>query len=76
MNSSSDVRDPVELLAEEFTARRRRGERPTLDEYCARHPELADEIRDLCLEAVTICDHLLLFLFISIPRSDHSTACG
>ncbi len=47
MNSSSDARNPVELLAEEFLDRRRRGERPTLREYVDRHPELAEEIRDL-----------------------------
>ena len=45
--SSSSDRNPVEALAEEFLDRKRRGERPTLDEYCQRHPELADEIRDL-----------------------------
>jgi hypothetical protein len=40
-------RNPVEALAEEFLDRQRRGERPTLDEYCQRHPELAGDIRDL-----------------------------
>ena len=47
MTSSSDVRNPVELLAEEFLDRKRRGERPTLQDYLDRHPELAGEIRDL-----------------------------
>ena len=47
MSASSDDRDPVERLAEEFAERRRRGERPTIDEYAARHPELADDIREL-----------------------------
>ena len=47
MNTSSDARNPVELLAEEFLDRKRRGEQPTLREYLERHPELADEIRDL-----------------------------
>ena len=47
MNTSSDERNPVELLAEEFLGRKRRGERPTLQEYLDRHPELAEEIRDL-----------------------------
>jgi len=47
MTSSSDQRNPVELLAEEFLDRKRRGERPTLQEYLDRHPELAEEIRDL-----------------------------
>src|SRR5262249_20552151 len=39
--------DPVEALAEEFLDRQRRGERPTLEDYCRRHPELAADIRDL-----------------------------
>src|SRR5215469_11598074 len=47
MKTSSDARNPVELLAEDFLDRKRRGERPTLGEYLERHPELADEIRDL-----------------------------
>ncbi len=34
-------------LAEEFVSRLRRGERPGVTEYCARHPELAADIRDL-----------------------------
>src|SRR5262249_60882007 len=33
-------------LAEEFAARYRRGERPALQEYVDRHPELADDIRE------------------------------
>src|SRR5438128_1505069 len=44
---ADDDRDPVERLAEEFIARRRRGESATIDEYAARCPERADEIRDL-----------------------------
>jgi serine/threonine protein kinase/WD40 repeat protein len=47
MNTSSDERNPVELLAEEFLDRKRRGEKPTLREYIDHHPELAAEIRDL-----------------------------
>ena len=46
-SGSSSDRNPVEALAEEFLDRHRRGERPTLEEYADRHPELADEIRDL-----------------------------
>jgi serine/threonine protein kinase/Flp pilus assembly protein TadD len=35
----------VEVLAEEFLERQRRGERPEIAEYTARYPELADRIR-------------------------------
>ena len=47
MTTSSDARNPVEALAEEFLDRKRRGEHPTLREYVERHPDLADDIRDL-----------------------------
>ncbi len=47
MTTSSDARNPVELLAAEFLDRKRRGEHPTLRDYIERHPDLADEIRDL-----------------------------
>jgi hypothetical protein len=50
MNTSSisgSERNPVEALAEQFLERQRRGERPSLDEYCRLYPELADDIRDL-----------------------------
>src|SRR3954451_6037208 len=38
---------PVDRLAEEFLERRRRGERPAIADYVARHPEWADEIREV-----------------------------
>jgi serine/threonine protein kinase len=47
MTASSDQRNPVEVLAEEFLDRKRRGEHPTLREYLERYPGLAEEIRDL-----------------------------
>jgi serine/threonine protein kinase len=47
VGSGSDDRDPVEALADEFIARRRKGETPGLDEYVARCPERAEEIREL-----------------------------
>ena len=47
MPTSSDRRNPVEVLAEEFLDRKRRGETPTLREYLERYPDLAEEIRDL-----------------------------
>ncbi len=47
MHDSSQGRNAVELLAEEFVDRYRRGERPPLNEYTERYPEWAEEIRDL-----------------------------
>ncbi len=45
--SENSERDPVEVLAEEFVARHRRGERPALTEYTQRFPDRAEEIREL-----------------------------
>src|SRR5262245_50387086 len=47
MADSSADRDPLDRLAEEFVARYRSGERPALADYCARHPHLAGQIREL-----------------------------
>jgi eukaryotic-like serine/threonine-protein kinase len=44
---STHSRDPLDRLAESFLDRFRRGERPSLGEYTAAHPELADDIREL-----------------------------
>jgi hypothetical protein len=52
MSGLCEGREPVEKLAESFLARFRRGERPSLNEYTDRHPELAEEIRDLFLALV------------------------
>src|SRR3954468_20710045 len=46
-NTSSADYGRFDELAEEFAARFRRGERPSLQEYIDRAPELADEIREL-----------------------------
>jgi eukaryotic-like serine/threonine-protein kinase len=47
MPDSSSERNPLDRLAEEFVARFRVGERPSLTEYAERHPDLADEIREV-----------------------------
>src|SRR6266404_9944721 len=47
MTEVSADRDPVEVLAEDFVERHRRGERPALSEYTQRFPEHADAIRML-----------------------------
>src|SRR5262245_14436005 len=58
-------------LAEEFLERYRRGERPPLQEYIDRRPDLAGEIRDVfpamaMMEKIAIADASL----------DRSTSCG
>ena len=40
-------RDPLEELATEFTERLRRGERVSAEQYAARNPQIASEIREL-----------------------------
>src|SRR5262249_4194948 len=49
MPTSSGARDygRFDELAEEFAQRYRRGERPSLQEYIDRLPEMADEIREM-----------------------------
>jgi WD40 repeat protein/tetratricopeptide (TPR) repeat protein len=48
MSDMSAARDELlNQLADEFAARQRAGERPRLEEYCRRHPDLADDIQSL-----------------------------
>src|SRR5688572_24662616 len=48
MAESSETRDVrLNHLADEFAARHRAGDRPRLEEYCDRHPDLAADIRSL-----------------------------
>ena len=48
MPGSSDAHEQqLYILAEEFATRHRAGERPRIEEYCARHPDLASDIRSL-----------------------------
>jgi WD40 repeat protein/serine/threonine protein kinase/tetratricopeptide (TPR) repeat protein len=49
MPGDSGLREDRRLdeLAEEFTGRLRRGERPSVQEYLDRYPEMASEIRDM-----------------------------
>jgi hypothetical protein len=55
-DQSSDERDPVERLAEEFVARHRRGERPSPHEYAERYPQWADRIHAL-FPALLLMEH-------------------
>lgn len=45
--TSSDEVPLIDMVAEEYLERVRRGEAPSVDDYVARHPQLEDEIRDL-----------------------------
>jgi serine/threonine protein kinase/tetratricopeptide (TPR) repeat protein len=47
MSDPSSGPDLLNDLAHEFAERYRHGERPSLTEYAERHPELADQIREL-----------------------------
>jgi serine/threonine protein kinase/WD40 repeat protein len=55
--ASRDELDPLDRLAEEFLARRRRGERPSISEFAAREPALADDARAM-LEALALVEGL------------------
>src|SRR5262245_55943658 len=65
MPGSSFGRDVVEILAEEFVGRHRRGERPALTEYTDRCPDRAAEIREL-FPALVVIEQLK-------PVADHTT---
>ena len=60
-------------LADEFAARYRAGERPTLEDYIDRYPELADEIGELFPAMVEIeqvkDDHEEVTLPLAVPLS-------
>jgi serine/threonine protein kinase len=45
--SGAGGRDTLEVVASEFAARVRRGERPSIELYAQRHPEIADALRSL-----------------------------
>ncbi len=53
----SELTNPVDELTEEFALRWRNGERPSVEEYAARFPEWADEIRAV-LPAVVLMEQL------------------
>jgi serine/threonine protein kinase/WD40 repeat protein len=57
MNESLTQPNQVEALAEEFLERRRKGQRPTIAEYTAKYPELAEQIR-ACFPALLLVEDL------------------
>ena len=54
---SDPDRHPLDLLAEEFAERCRRGEHPTVSDYVRRHPDLADGLRDV-LPSIALMEKL------------------
>ena len=61
MNESPNDRDPLEQLADEFAARCRRGESPSIAEYAARYPRFAGQIAGL-FPAVAMLEQLRIDL--------------
>ncbi len=59
MSDPNSVSARVAELAEEFIDRQRLGERPSLREYIERHPDLAEEIRQV-FPAMAMMEHLAL----------------
>jgi serine/threonine protein kinase/tetratricopeptide (TPR) repeat protein len=59
MSSPESKSGLVMELAEEFLARCRKGERPVLKEYLDRHPELAEEIREV-FPAMALMENIAL----------------
>ena len=62
MTPSSDDRNPVDLLAEEFAEKVRAGGTPSIAEYAARYPQYAKEINEvfpavLALEQLGDCEN-------------------
>jgi len=43
----TEPREPIELLADDFVERCRRGEAPSIELYASEHPEWAEQIREL-----------------------------
>jgi len=57
-DADSDIdRNPLDVMAEEYVRRHRLGERPALDEFVCRQPELEQQIRQL-LPAALLLDNL------------------
>ncbi|MFO0810020.1 MAG: WD40 repeat domain-containing serine/threonine-protein kinase [Gemmataceae bacterium] len=64
MSTAGSKSEIVLALAEEFLERYRKGERPALKEYADKHPDLADDIRDVfpamaMMENIALADESL-----------------
>jgi eukaryotic-like serine/threonine-protein kinase len=69
MADSNLDRDPLELLAAEYMERLRQGQRPEVEDYAARYPALADEIRSL-FPTIAITERL------KARRAQSSSGCA
>ena len=47
MSEPASEQNPIDRLADDFLERYRRGQRPSFTEYAEKHPELAEDIREL-----------------------------
>ncbi len=77
MSTTGSKSEVVVGLAEEFLDRYRRGERPSLQSYIDRHPELADDIREAfpamaMMENIAIGDESLAGDMTKIPNNSAS----
>ncbi len=57
MGGERSERHPLDLLGEEFVARYRRGERPSVTEFARRYPDFADQIEEL-LQALALMEEM------------------
>jgi serine/threonine protein kinase len=57
MNELKSQQTLLDAVAEEFTARFRQGERPSVEEYAARYPQAASQIREL-LPSIVMLEQL------------------
>ena len=57
LDGSDSSRNPLELLAAEFSAARRNGQQPSIDEYVNRMPEQREEVRAL-LESIALFERV------------------
>ena len=79
---SSDLRNPIEVMAEEFAQRLRDGEEPTIEEYSEKHPDKATLIRAvfgplLAMERVGHQEHAeRVFESRTVKLAEHSRQLG
>ena len=76
MSAHVSDRDPFEMVAESFLARYRAGQRPSVNDYAAKHPELADQIRRLLPALVMIERDLAIELEPGLDPTEEPDLAG